>query len=766
MAKSSNLGFPRLGIKREWKKASERYWSGRIDLEELIATADELTSRHWKLQMEAGIDIIPCNDFAFYDLMLDTVVLLGAVPERYGIGADAEIDIDTHFAMARGRQDETADVTAMEMTKWFDTNYHYIVPELTRGMNFRLASQHPFSAVERARRTGVENPRPVLIGPATFLLLGKVLDEGLMRAELLDAVVDVYIEVLGKFAAMGVEWVQVDEPALVLDLDEEGVELFRRAYERIAGTAQRPKVMIATYFGGLEDNLGLALGLGAEGLHLDLVRAPRQLDEVIARAGETLVLSLGVIDGRNIWRADLDRTSAILRLAANGLGGSQRIEVAPSCSLLHCPIDLEYETSLAPEIREWLAFGVQKLEEVAALAKTLDGDAGFVQQFVSSRVALGRRHSSTRVTKPEVQKRLAKLDKKMTRRESRYEKRIEAQRKKLNLPQFPTTTIGSFPQTREIRKLRVALRKGELTREQYEKAIEEQTLKTIRFQEANGIDLLVHGEFERNDMVEYFGEQLEGYLFTKFGWVQSYGSRGVKPPIIFGDILRTGPMTVRWSKFAKENTGHPMKGMLTGPVTMLQWSFVRDDQPRKVTCQQLALAIRDEVIDLEAAGIDVIQIDEPAMREGLPLRRKDWPEYLDWAVRCFRITSSGVRDETQIHSHMCYSEFNDMMESIAAMDADVISIEASRSRMELLDSFEEFVYPNDIGPGVWDIHSPRVPSKEEIVELLHKAMKHVPRERLWVNPDCGLKTRDWPEVEASLKNMVAAAKQVREEFKD
>ncbi len=766
MAKSSNLGFPRLGIKREWKKASERYWSGRIDLEELIATADELTSRHWKLQMEAGIDIIPCNDFAFYDLMLDTVVLLGAVPERYGIGADDEIDIDTHFAMARGRQDETTDVTAMEMTKWFDTNYHYIVPELTRGMNFRLASQHPFSAVERARRTGVENPRPVLIGPATFLLLGKVLDEGLTRAELLDAVVDVYIEVLGKFAAMGVEWVQIDEPALVLDLDEEGVELFRRAYERIAGTTQRPKVMIATYFGGLEDNLGLALGLGAEGLHLDLVRAPRQLDKVIARAGETLVLSLGVIDGRNIWRADLDRTSAILRLAANGLGGSQRIEVAPSCSLLHCPIDLEYETSLAPEIREWLAFGVQKLEEVAALAKTLDGDAGFAQQFVSSRVALGRRHSSARVTRPEVQKRLAKLDKKMTRRESRYEKRIEAQRRKLNLPQFPTTTIGSFPQTREIRKLRVALRKGELTREQYETAIEEQTLKTIRFQEANGIDLLVHGEFERNDMVEYFGEQLEGYLFTKFGWVQSYGSRGVKPPIIFGDILRTGPMTVRWSKFAKENTGHPMKGMLTGPVTMLQWSFVRDDQPRKVTCQQLALAIRDEVIDLEAAGIDVIQIDEPAMREGLPLRRKDWPEYLDWAVRCFRITSSGVRDETQIHSHMCYSEFNDMMESIAAMDADVISIEASRSRMELLDSFEEFVYPNDIGPGVWDIHSPRVPSKEEIVELLHKAMKHVPRERLWVNPDCGLKTRDWPEVEASLKNMVAAAKQVREEFKD
>jgi len=733
-------------------------------MEELTSTASELNTRHWKLQQEAGIDIIPTGDFAFYDHMLEAIALLGAAPPRYGPAEGAEIDLETYFAMARGRQDETCDVTAMEMTKWFDTNYHYIVPEFYRGMDFRLASSQPFTAVESARSAGVTNPRPVLIGPVTFLLLGKTVEEGVDLTALLDSALDVYAEVLERFAAMGIEWVQIDEPELVMDLSDEARTLFDRAYNRLVWLDRRPRIMLATYFGGLRDNAELALGLEVDGLHLDLVRAPEQLENVLAGIGETTVLSLGVIDGRNVWRTDLDRALSLLRRAADAVG-TERIQVAPSCSLLHCPIDLDREKTLDPEVKEWLAFGKQKLQEVAALTRALnEGESAVAEFFEASRDALERRHSSPRVTNHEVQQRLAAVTDEMTHRATPFPERIKLQQARLKLPPLPATTIGSFPQTREVRRLRADLKKGEITLQEYENTLEEEITRAIRFQEETGIDLLVHGESERGDMVEYFGEQLEGFIFTRFGWVQSYGSRATKPPIIFGDVHRPAPMTVRWSRFAQDNTTRPMKGMLTGPVTMMQWSFVRDDQPHRTTCRQLALAIRDEVLDLEQAGIKVIQIDEPAMREGLPLRRSEWGEYLAWAVRCFRLASSGVEDGTQIHTHMCYSEFNDIIESIAEMDADVISIEASRSRMELLNIFEDFVYPNCIGPGVYDIHSPRVPSSEEIIELLHRAMKFVSVERLWVNPDCGLKTRDWPEVRASLRNMVAAVREVRKEI--
>ncbi|MBD3166650.1 5-methyltetrahydropteroyltriglutamate--homocysteine S-methyltransferase, partial [bacterium] len=570
MAQATNLGFPRFGIKREWKKASEQYWRGKIGLDELLETADMLTRRHWKLQQAAGVDVIPCNDFAFYDLMLDTIVLLGAVPPRYGDYTTGEIDIDTYFAMARGRQDETTDVTAMEMTKWFDTNYHYIVPEFDRSTEFRLASRHPFRAVERARAAGVKNPRPVLIGPATFLLLGKLVEDGISKLDLVERLATVYTDILHEFHEMGIEWVQMDEPALVLDLDNDEQDLFRRVYASLTPLADRPKMMIATYFGTIEHNLDIAVSLG-EGLHIDMVRAPQQLEAVLREIDDSSVLSMGIVNGRNVWRTDLDKALPVLESTARGLGGATRIQVAPSCSLLHSPIDLDYEEQLDPEIREWLAFGKQKLEEVHALAMALNGRRDEVEErFESNREALAKRDHSERVHNPTVRERLANVTEEMTRRASPFPARIKKQQAKLHLPAFPTTTIGSFPQTREVRRLRADLRKGTITQEQYDKAIADEITKTLRFQEEAGLDVLVHGEFERNDMVEYFGEQLEGYVFTKHGWVQSYGSRGVKPPIIFGDVFRPGPMTVQWSKFARDHTDRPLKGMLTGPVTMLQ----------------------------------------------------------------------------------------------------------------------------------------------------------------------------------------------------
>ncbi|GBE29299.1 5-methyltetrahydropteroyltriglutamate--homocysteine methyltransferase [bacterium BMS3Bbin04] len=618
--------------------------------------------------------------------------------------------------------------------------------------------------MDKARSVGVEHPRPVLIGPATYLLLGKVLDNTSLAA-LLERLLPVYGEILRLYKEMGVYVVQLDEPCLILDLDEEAKQIVKTAWDYLNGLTERPKLLTATYFGSIAHNSDLAVEMG-DGLHLDLVRAPEQLEEIVPILPEGHLIGLGVVNGRNVWRCDLDRALTLLKRAVDIRHGSEEIMVAPSCSLLHSPIDLDLESGLSDEVKGWLAFGAQKLGEVVTLTRVLNGE-GLVdaqKTFAASRQAQSERAISKRVVNKSVRERQAHIDESITQRQSEFPVRARAQKNKLNLPPYPTTTIGSFPQTREVRRLRLKLRKGELTQGQYESAIEAEILNTLRYQEEAGVDVLVHGEFERNDMVEYFGEQLDGFAFTQHGWVQSYGSRGVKPPIIYGDVNRPNPMTVRWSKFAKDNTDRPMKGMLTGPVTILQWSFVRDDQSREQTCEQIALAIRDEVLDLEKAGIDVVQIDEPAFREGLPLRKQHWQDYFDWAVRCFRITASGVRDDTQIHTHMCYSEFNQIFDAIAAMDADVISIEASRSRMELLDAFDEFHYPNDIGPGVWDIHSPRVPSIDEMTELLTKALKYIPKERLWVNPDCGLKTRGWPEVRESLANMVEAARRMREEI--
>jgi 5-methyltetrahydropteroyltriglutamate--homocysteine methyltransferase len=764
MAVTSNLGFPRFGAKREWKKTVEAFWKGKLNETELRAMADELMARHWRMQMDAGLFAVPVNDFSFYDHMLDMTGLLGAIPSRYDAPRDEEVSLDTYFAMARGVQDGTRDLPAMEMTKWFDTNYHYIVPEFDANTNFRVASEHPFRAVEKARKVGIQHPRPVLVGPVTYLMLGKVMDDTPKRV-LLERMLPVYAEILKRFKDTGVFMVQLDEPCLVLDLTEEDRELFDVAYIYLKNLSDRPRILTATYFGSIAHNKDIAVGLG-DGLHIDLVRAPEQLEEIATALPQGKLLGLGLIDGRNVWRCDLDKALTLAKRAAE-FRGDDELMIAPSCSLLHSPIDLDHETKLDDELKSWLAFGKQKLAEVVALTEALNGnDSPEVKQaFDASRNAQNSRSTSERVVNKSVRDRQAEINDSMASRASEFPQRVAAQQTKLNLPPLPTTTIGSFPQTREIRRLRLNLRKGEMTLEQYDQAIENEILDTLRYQEEADVDVLVHGEFERNDMVEFFGEQLDGFTFTQNGWVQSYGSRGVKPPIIFGDVNRPHPMTVRWSKFAKDNTNRPMKGMLTGPVTILQWSFVRDDQAPSQTCEQIALAIRDEVVDLETAGIDVVQIDEPAFREGLPLRRDHWATYLDWAARCFRISASGVKDDTQIHTHMCYSEFNEIFDAIAAMDADVISIEASRSRMELLDAFDEFHYPNDIGPGVWDIHSPRVPSTDEMSELLSSALKHIPRERLWVNPDCGLKTRGWPEVRESLANMVEAAKRMREEIK-
>ena len=749
MTRSANLGFPRIGLHRELKKSLELYWKGAIDAAALHATGKELRARHWRLQRDAGIDVIPSNDFAFYDHMLDMTAMLGAAPPRFAGIADPD---QLYFAMARG----TKDAPAMEMTKWFDTNYHYIVPELHRGQTFRLASYKALEHFLEARALGIRT-RPVIVGPVTWLSLGKAKDEGLDPLSLLDAVLPVYAELLATLKAAGADWAQIDEPALVLDLTDAQRKAFSHAYEVLAPIA--PKIMLTTYFGALLDNTELAARLPVAGLHVDLVRAPDQLPAVLAAIPSDKVLSVGVVDGRNIWRSDLDRQLALVTTAWDGVG-KDRLEIAPSCSLLHTPVDLDAETELDSQLRSWLAFSKQKLEEVAALTAAMQqGRAAAKPAFDASLAAAKSHRQSPRIHKPAVEQRIATalpLD-----RASRFPVRHDKQRARFNLPKFPTTTIGSFPQTSEVREKRAAFRHGRIDQAAYASFLEAETEKAVRIQERLGLDVLVHGEFGRNDMVEYFGEQLEGFAFTRNGWVQSYGSRCVKPPLIYGDVSRPAPMTVRWSAYAASLTDRPMKGMLTGPVTILQWSFVRTDQPRSATCRQIALAIRDEVLDLERAGIGIIQIDEPALREGLPLRKRDWQAYLRWAVDCFRLTSSGVADETQIHTHMCYAEFNDIMPSIAEMDADVISIETSRSDMELLEAFSDFRYPNEIGPGVWDIHSPRVPSQADMETLMRKAAAGVPSERLWVNPDCGLKTRGWPEVETSLEHLVATAKALR-----
>jgi 5-methyltetrahydropteroyltriglutamate--homocysteine methyltransferase len=756
MPTSHTLGFPPLGAARELKRATESYWSGKVSRESLLATGAELRARHWRLQRDSGIDLPASNDFSFYDRVLDTCALVGAVPPRYGWAGTA-VDLDTYFAMARGVQSGARDVTAMEMTKWFDTNYHYLVPEFSPDQAFRLASTKPVDEFVEALALGIKT-KPVLVGPVTFLLLGKGKATGFDRLDLLDRLLPVYAEVLGRLAAAGAPWVQLDEPTLALDRTPEELERYRAAYGYLAERSGGTKILVATFFAGLDANLPTALALPTHGLHLDLVRAPGQLDPALAQWPAGRVLSLGVVDGRNVWRADLDAALAMLERAAQRVG-PEFLWVAPSCSLLHVPIDLDLETQLDPELGGWLAFAKQKLGEVATLTRGVrEGRPAVSAALETNRRAAAARRASPLTHHALVRQRVAAVTDADLRRASPY---VERRARQLELPLYPTTTIGSFPQTAEVRGARRKFLDGGMSAPDYERFIEEQITKTLVLQEEIGLDVLVHGEFERNDMVEYFGEQLAGFAFTEHGWVQSYGTRYVKPPIIYGDVARPGPMTVRWSAFAQSKTKLPVKGMLTGPVTILQWSFVRDDQPRSDTAKQLGLAIRDEVTDLEAAGIRLIQIDEPALREGMPLRRAEWPAYQDWAVNAFRLATSGVGDATQIHTHMCYSEFNDVVQVIARMDADVVSIENARSGSELLRAFERFSYPNEIGPGVYDIHSPRVPAVSEIVTALRTMQKVLKARQIWVNPDCGLKTRGWAETIPALKNLVAAARELR-----
>lgn len=758
--RTHNLGYPRIGSKRELKKASEAYWSGSSSAQDLLETGKKLRRQHWELQKEAGLDLVPSNDFSFYDQVLDTSLMVGAIPERYKALNLPYLDL--LFAMARGYQKDGHDVTAMEMTKWFDTNYHYIVPEFTAKQSFQLFSTKVVDEFKEASLLGFP-AKPVLLGPISYLLLGKEKSSGFYRLDLLDQLMPVYMQVLERLSAAGAEFVQLDEPCFSLNLGDQERLVYVKVYRAIKERFPHLKVMLASYFECYGDNLSTAIQLPVHTLHLDLVRCPSQLTDILASgiADQHTHLSLGVVDGRNIWKNDYSQSLSLIQKAVDKLGAG-RLWIAPSCSLLHSPCDLDLETDeayLKKEIKQWMAFAKQKVQEVVALKKLATGlGSGLLAENVQ---AIKNRSTSTLIHNPAVKSRVALIAASDDQRYSSFAARKTKQQEALHLPAYPTTTIGSFPQTKEVRSQRAKWKKGELNEKEYEAFLEEETTASIRWQEEIGIDVLVHGEFERNDMVEYFGEQLDGFAFSQNGWVQSYGSRCVKPPIIYGDVSRPHPMTLRWTSFAQSLTEKWVKGMLTGPVTILQWSFVRNDQPRSETCNQIALAIRDEVVDLERAGIKIIQIDEPAIREGLPLRRENWAAYLDWAVRAFRISASGVQDDTQIHTHMCYSEFNDIIEHIAAMDADVITIECSRSQMELLDAFAVFKYPNDIGPGVYDIHSPRVPSMEEMVALLRKASAVIPAEQLWVNPDCGLKTRAWPETKAALEAMVAAAQAVR-----
>lgn len=755
-----NLGFPRIGAKRELKFALESYWKGESSREDLQALGAQLRQRHWENQ--AGLDLVPVGDFSFYDQVLDTSFLLGNLPERVqGFQGD---ELDNYFRVARGRSAQGAEehsaccggVAAGEMTKWFDTNYHYIVPEFKADTQFTLHASRLLEQLAQAQEQGV-HAKPVIIGPLTYLALGKAKDES-NKLALLDRLLPVYVQLLEALAEAGADWVQIDEPILVTELDDEWQQAFKKAYEQFKPVGV--KLLVATYFGQLLENTALAAGLPVAGLHVDAINDRDGVDALLTLLAKDKVLSLGVINGRNIWKTDLTATLDWVEPIARQRG--DRVWLAPSCSLLHVPVDLESEQNLDADVKSWLAFALQKLDELRILGQALaHGREAVKAELAENLAALTARRQSPRVHNPAVKAAVAGLSAEQGKRKSEYAQRAAKQAQFLNLPAFPTTTIGSFPQTTDIRRARSEFKAGRLDENSYQAAMRAEIERSVREQEKLGLDVLVHGEAERNDMVEYFGEQLEGYAFSQFGWVQSYGSRCVKPPILFGDISRPHAMTVEWITYAQSLTQKPMKGMLTGPVTILNWSFVRDDQPRAESCRQLALAIREEVLDLEKAGVRVIQIDEAALREGLPLRQSQWQRYLDWAVECFRIAANGVSDATQIHTHMCYSEFNDIISSIAHMDADVITIETSRSDMELLDAFEHFQYPNQIGPGVYDIHSPNIPSEQHIVNLMKKAAERVPADRLWVNPDCGLKTRQWAEVIPALSNMVAAAKTLR-----
>ena len=752
MIQVASIGYPRIGPKRELKKALEQFWKGDIQEQDLHNVAKNLRKQNWQTQKDCGVDLISCNDFSFYDQVLDAICLLGAVPKRYKWDGN-EVNLKTYFAMARGSQTSELDVPALEMTKWFDTNYHYLVPELSKDQSFKISSNKPFAEYEEAKQAGF-NTKPVILGPLSFLLLGKGID-GLNTIDLLDKIIPVYKEVVKKFADLGAEWIQIDEPILVKDLDSNMVSKIKNTLNELKQAAGSSKILLTTYFEDLnEDVKEEVFASDVDVIHLDLVRGTKNKGYV---KNSKKQLSLGLVDGRNVWKTNLQEKIDFVKDNVSG-----DVIIASSCPLLHSPYDLELEQKVPDEIKRWLSFAKQKLQELSVIKGCIN-EGSHKAELENNTADVQDRKTSKLIHDDAVKNRIKTINQSIVNRKSSYPERAVVQKEIFALPKYPTTTIGSFPQTTDVRQARAKFKRGELDGQSYDKFLEEKTIDTIKKQEEIGIDVIVHGEFERNDMVEYFGEQLKGFTFTSSGFVQSYGSRCVKPPIIFGNVSRPKPMTVRWSKFAQEQTKQIVKGMLTGPITILQWSFVRDDQPRKFTAQEIGFAIRDEVEDLEKNGIRMIQIDEPALREGLPLKKKDWKEYLTWSVDCFKISAAVVKDETQIHTHMCYAEFEDIIDSIAALDADVISIETSRSRMELLTTFEKFKYPNEVGPGVYDIHSPRVPSKDEMKELIQKASKLIDPSRVWVNPDCGLKTRGWPETIDALTKMVDAAKELRAE---
>lgn len=749
-------GFPRVGAFRELKFAQEKYWRKEISEQELLAVAKDLREKNWKHQAAANADYVAVGDFTFYDHILDLQVATGAIPARFGFDSQ-NLSLEQFFQLARGNKDQFA----IEMTKWFDTNYHYLVPEFHADTEFKANAKHYVQQLQEAQALGLK-AKPTIVGPLTFLWVGK--EKGAVefdRLSLLPKLLPVYVEILTALVEAGAEWIQIDEPALAVDLPKEWVEAYKDVYATLSKVSA--KILLSTYFGSVAEHAALLKSLPVDGLHIDLVRAPEQLD---AFADYDKVLSAGVIDGRNIWRANLNKVLETVEPLQAKLG--DRLWISSSCSLLHTPFDLSVEEKLKankPDLYSWLAFTLQKTQELRVLKAALnEGRDSVAEELAASQAAADSRANSSEIHRADVAKRLADLPANADQRKSPFADRIKAQQAWLNLPLLPTTNIGSFPQTTEIRQARAAFKKGELSTADYEAAMKKEIALVVEEQEKLDLDVLVHGEAERNDMVEYFGELLSGFAFTQYGWVQSYGSRCVKPPIIFGDVSRPEAMTVAWSTYAQSLTKRPMKGMLTGPVTILQWSFVRNDIPRSTVCKQIALALNDEVLDLEKAGIKVIQIDEPAIREGLPLKRADWDAYLNWAGESFRLSSTGCEDSTQIHTHMCYSEFNDILPAIAAMDADVITIETSRSDMELLTAFGEFKYPNDIGPGVYDIHSPRVPTEAEVEHLLRKAIEVVPVERLWVNPDCGLKTRGWKETLEQLQVMMNVTHKLRAEL--
>ncbi|CAO3702403.1 unnamed protein product [Rhizopus stolonifer] len=766
MVVATNLGFPYVGSQRELKKSVEAYWSGKITADDLKAACLKIQEAHWKLQKEQGLEHIPSGEFTLYDRVLDTAHQFGAIPQRYQHIKDP---LQQFFAMGRGLQKpatettEKIDVPAQEMKKWFDTNYHFIVPELEPNQTFQLSNPRAVEQYNAAKALGIET-RPVLVGPVTFLHVAKAAKgfEEFDTLTLLSKLLPLYIELIKQLEAAGAQWVQIDEPALIYDLPAQVKAAFEESYKTIQAQTNI-KVLVAAYFGRVEDNVNSLLPY-VDALHLDLVRAPQELDIVLPLLKNNQVLSLGLVDGRNIWINNLAQSIEVAQKAVNALG-QDRVFIAPSCSLAHSPFSTVFEKKIAAENAElfsWLSFSVEKTQEIATIAKAVRDGADSVKDILAKNAAaVESRRTSPQTVNTQVRDRAAKIPAEAWKRPSAFPVRREAQVKKLQLPLFPTTTIGSFPQTKEIRVARQKFNKGQLSAEEYDAFIKSEMKKMVEFQEKVGLDVFVHGEPERNDMVEHFGHHLHGYGFTENGWVVSYGSRCVKPPVIYGDVSRRGQMTIAEISYAQSLTSKPMKGMLTGPVTMMKWAFVRDDLPLNEICAQVGLALRDEVVDLEAAGIPVIQVDEPAIREGLPIRRADWEAYLEWSVGCFRLSTAGVRDETQIHTHMCYSDFNDIFAAIAALDADVITIENSKSQERLLEVFKTQGYPQEVGPGVFDIHSPRVPSADEMKEKIDGVIKYIPKERVWVNPDCGLKTRGWAETEAALINMVEVAKQLR-----